>query len=415
MIAAPAREATATVAAPEPSAARRLDGVDGLRAFAALWVVMFHVRAFSGAHLGPLDLIVRSGSTGVSLFLVLSGFCLYLPVARKAGQGFSARRFFVRRAKRLLPAYYASLALVLIVTVIAAGRLGFAHLSASDLAAQAAAHVTMTHSLFPSSFYTLNGAYWSLALEWQLYLGLPLLILGVRRFGLARTVAAVFAVNIVYRLALAAAIATHAVAGDSLMATAVLPNLLPGRWAEFALGMVAANLHATGQVSAWASRLRFAVIPVVPLALLTVGGPLTHILFGIVFFTLLCVVLSGSNVVSRVFSWRPLVVVGVMSYSVYLVHQPMVQAFAFFFRGLGGSPTRVFVEVCLLLPVVMLAAWLLFITVERRTLRSSSKVPEGGAEALLEAPLRWLRHPRLGAAGSDAPVPSLAQTESSPS
>jgi hypothetical protein len=63
----------------------------------------------------------------------------------------------------------------------------------------------------------------------------------------------------------------------------------------------------------------------------------------------------------------------------------------------------------------MLAAWLLFITVERRTLRSSSKVPEGGAEALLEAPLRWLRHPRLGAAGSDAPVPSLAQTESSPS
>jgi peptidoglycan/LPS O-acetylase OafA/YrhL len=415
VIAAPAREATATVAAPEPSAARRLDGVDGLRAFAALWVVMFHVRAFSGAHLGPLDLIVRSGSTGVSLFLVLSGFCLYLPVARKAGQGFSARRFFVRRAKRLLPAYYASLALVLIVTVIAAGRLGFAHLSTSDLAAQAAAHVTMTHSLFPSSFYTLNGAYWSLALEWQLYLGLPLLILGVRRFGLARTVAAVFAVNIVYRLTLAAAIATHAVAGDSLMATAVLPNLLPGRWAEFALGMVAANLHATGQVSAWASRLRFAVIPVVPLALLTVGGPLTHILFGIVFFTLLCVVLSGSNVVSRVFSWRPLVVVGVMSYSVYLVHQPMVQAFAFFFRGLGGSPTRVFVEVCLLLPVVMLAAWLLFITVERRTLRSSSKVPEGGAEALLEAPLRWLRHPRLGAAGSDAPVPSLAQTESSPS
>ena len=59
--------------------ASRLAGVDGLRAAAAFWVVLFHIRVFSGVHLPfqPLDFFVRSGSTGVSLFLVLSGFCLW--------------------------------------------------------------------------------------------------------------------------------------------------------------------------------------------------------------------------------------------------------------------------------------------------------------------------------------------------
>ena len=103
----------------------RLSGVDGLRASPRSGWSLFHIRAFSGARLGPLDLIVHSGSTGVSLFLVLSGFCLYLPVVRGGGR-LRAGRFFRRRATRLLPAYYVSLAAVLAVTALAAGHLGLA-------------------------------------------------------------------------------------------------------------------------------------------------------------------------------------------------------------------------------------------------------------------------------------------------
>ena len=377
-------------------AGRRLDGVDGLRALAALWVVLFHIRAFTGARLGPLDLLVRSGSTGVSLFLVLSGFCLYIPVVRGGPEAFRVGRFLRRRAVRLLPAYYVSLAVVLLIIVLAAGKLGLAPLSPAGVAIQAATHLTMTHSLFPSTFYALNGAYWSLGLEWQLYLGLPLLVLGVRRFGLARTVAAVVAVNVAYRVGLQIALDLHAVPASSPLATAVLPNLLPGRWAEFAFGMVAAQLHAGGHIHRWAQRSGWAIAGLVPLSVasvLAVGTPLEHLLFGAVFFLLLCVVLAGESWVSRIVAWRPLAAVGVMSYSLYLVHQPIVQSLSFLLRH-SGSPRTVFLEVLLLVPVILTVAWLLFITVERRTLRSSGEAEPGSPEALLLAPLAWFQRRR---------------------
>jgi peptidoglycan/LPS O-acetylase OafA/YrhL len=366
---------------------------------AALWVVLFHIRAFSGARLGPLDLLVRSGSTGVSLFLVLSGFCLYLPVTRGGAENFRVWRFLRRRATRLLPAYYASLVVVLLVVVLAAGRLGLTPLSGPGVALQAVTHLTMTHSLFPSTFYALNGAYWSLGLEWQLYLGLPLLVIGVRRFGLARTVAAVIAVNIVYRIGLQVAINLHGVAAASPLATDVLPNLLPGRWAEFGFGMVAAELYSTGRIGRWAAQARWAILGLVPLAavaVLSVGSPLEHLLFGAVFFLLLCTVLAGGSWLSHLLSWRPLAAVGVMSYSLYLVHQPIVQSLCFLLRH-TGSPRLVFVEVLLLVPAILVVAWLLFVTVERRTLRSAGgEAVPGSPEALLLSPLRWLR--RRGAA-----------------
>lgn len=385
--------APAPVQRPEGAAAasgRRLDAVDGLRAVAALWVVLFHIRAFSGAHLGPLDLFVRSGSTGVSLFLVLSGFCLYTPVAR--GTAFTARRFFTRRVRRLMPAYYASLAGAILISVLAAGRLGFVQYGPLALTGQTLAHLTMTHSLFPSTFYALNGAYWSLGLEWQLYLTLPLVVIAARRFGLAKTVAAVIAINIVYRLVLQLAIAGQHGASTSLLTTAVLPNLLPGRWAEFAFGMVAAQLYADGRLTRLWARLGLIAIPLALLSLLAVGSPLEHVLFGSVFFVLLCAVLAHGSVISRVFAWRPLAAIGVMSYSLYLVHQPIVQLLDALFRQHGVRPSTTFIVVLALLPLVIPVAWLLFIGVERFTLRSTGAPAPGSPEWLLLAPLRW----RLG-------------------
>src|SRR4051794_17084576 len=120
MTGSPTRLATRREVQPATAAtASRLSAVDGLRAAAALWVLLFHMRAFSGVQLWPgLDLLVRSGSTGVSLFLVLSGFCLYSPYAGGRLARFNGREFFRRRIRRLLPAYYASL--LVMVAVLAA-------------------------------------------------------------------------------------------------------------------------------------------------------------------------------------------------------------------------------------------------------------------------------------------------------
>jgi peptidoglycan/LPS O-acetylase OafA/YrhL len=354
----------------------RLRGVDGLRAVAALWVVLFHIHAFSGAHIGLIpgvDLFLRSGSTGVSLFLVLSGFCLYLPFSGYRNSRFDTKTFLIRRCRRLLPAYYVSLAITIAVVLVAGSSLGLATYRGWPAVGQLLTHMSMTHVLFPSSFYALNGAYWSLALEWQLYLALPLLIFGIRRWGLAWTAAAAISVNVVYRLLLFGLISQHRVAADSLLATAVLPNQLPGRWAEFVFGMVAAELHQAGVLVRmrliWAGPV---MIALVALSLLSVGNQWSHILFGGVFVLLLGVVLKADNLVATVISWNPLARLGTMSYSLYLVHQPIVQALAHLLRNNAGlSPGRTFVMLIGLLPVIVFVAWLLFVSVERYTLTSS--------------------------------------------
>jgi len=359
-----------------PAAGRsRLKGIDGLRAFAALWVVFFHIRAFSGAHLPipGLDLVVRSGSTGVSLFLVLSGFCLYLPFAGGRLNRFRSSTFFVRRCRRLLPAYYATLLLLLVAYALGAGHGGLDAMPSGGLATQAAAHVGLVHQLFPGTFYGLNGAYWSLGLEWELYLTLPLIILAVRRIGLARTVGTIVVLNVVYRLALWLAVSRGLVEANTTLATVVLPNLFLGRWAEFGLGMVAAELYGRGVAGVWGRRLMVPGLLAVPLSFAVTGNPLVHILFGVIFFTVVCLVAAEDNVLARVFSWTPLVVIGVMSYSLYLVHQPLIQIGAHVLgKGARVAPNQVFVELLLATPVVLAAAWVLFVTVERRSIGVAS-------------------------------------------
>jgi peptidoglycan/LPS O-acetylase OafA/YrhL len=374
-----------------PGASNRLPGIDGLRAVAALWVVFFHIHAFSQAyfaHLPGFDLFLRSGSTGVSLFLVLSGFCLYIPFAGGRTDRFKAVQFFQRRGRRLLPAYYVSLVLAVALNILGAVQLGYEHFTPLQLGWQILTHATLTHTLFPGTFYSLNGAYWSLGLEWQLYLGLPLLVLGIRRFGLRATVLAVITCSVLYLLGLQFALQRGLVAGDSLMATAVLPNQLPGRWAEFAFGMVAAELYATGQITKWAAKTKYAVLLLgllVPLSIATSGLALSHLLYGLVFAVLLGVVLASGNLVSRFCSWRPLVALGTMSYSLYLVHQPIIQGLAYLLQSLGHlSPNTTFLVLVLLLPVVFLVAYLLYIAVEKRTLRPrpAAVVSAGAASAV---------------------------------
>jgi peptidoglycan/LPS O-acetylase OafA/YrhL len=278
---------------PVPS---RLAGIDGLRALAALWVVFFHIYAVSHVKLSyipGLDLFLRSGSTGVSLFLVLSGFCLYLPFAGGCTNRFRTGAFFRRRWRRLMPAYYASLPVSLALTLAGGTRLGFPHLTWSQTAFHILTHATMTYTFFPSTFYSLNGVYWSLGLEWQLYLTLPLLIWGIMRFGLRKTATMAILCNVAYRVLLAMAIDHGLVARGSLLASAVLPNQLPGRWAEFVLGMVVADLYVTGRVGAWARWARYVVPVLIPLGVVAHEWPLGHIVFGCVFCGLVSMVLAS--------------------------------------------------------------------------------------------------------------------------
>jgi peptidoglycan/LPS O-acetylase OafA/YrhL len=158
---------------PEPERpAIRLD-IEGLRALAVILVLAYH------AEIGPF----RGGFIGVDVFFVVSGFListLLLTELRRTGY-ISLRRFWARRARRLLPAS----TLVIVATVIA-GAFVLDPLSATNLAHDALAtalfviNIVLAHR--QSDYLTTDAApspllhFWSLALEEQFYLLWPVLL-----------------------------------------------------------------------------------------------------------------------------------------------------------------------------------------------------------------------------------------------
>ena len=125
---------TSSAPPPAPTTQRReIAELDGLRALAILLVLWCHLTAFGalrGLNVGPplLHLLGDFGFAGVFLFFILSGFLLFLPYARAllAGAAWpSARAFYRKRARRILPAYYLTL---LVLLVLQTGlRLSLAH------------------------------------------------------------------------------------------------------------------------------------------------------------------------------------------------------------------------------------------------------------------------------------------------
>jgi peptidoglycan/LPS O-acetylase OafA/YrhL len=181
-------------------------------------------------------------------------------------------------------------------------------------------------------------------------------------------------VNLGYRLALESAETQGWLDGSSMLATTVLPNQLPGRWAEFALGMVAAELHASGRLEAWTEhrhRMLAAMLAMVPVALFASRLAVGHVVYGVLFTLLLMLVLTSGTRIAQVFASPPLVAIGTMSYSLYLVHQPLIQVLghALALEAPDASPTI----------VIFLVAWALYWIVERHTLHSTRSVVMSGA------------------------------------
>lgn len=348
---------------PDPRVARhpsegrlRLAYLDGLRGLAAGYVVMFHsVLGFSGNELtGPWRLLRRVfafGHEAVAIFIVLSGYCLMLPVARARPERFTLQlgRFISRRARRILPPYFVALlaSLLLIATVPAlrtpaTGTIWDDSLPGLDLGA-VVSHLLLVHNWFPRWSVQINGPLWSVASEWQIYFFFPLLLLPIwRRFGMlgALLVAALLGY---LPLLLFPNPATSAVSWYLLL---------------FAFGMAAAAIGFSEQ--ALARKLRadaqwrllsaglWGFCAAFGLGLSKVWfswKPLTDVLVGLATATLL-VYLTACAAAPTVrqrslfsmLSARPLVAVGHFSYSLYLSHLPVMALCYFALTPLRWTP-----------------------------------------------------------------------------
>jgi peptidoglycan/LPS O-acetylase OafA/YrhL len=154
---------------PTATAGHRNRGLDGLRGIAILFVVASHAR---------IPVIKFGGTTGVTLFFVLSGFLIttLLITERERTGTISLRRFYQRRALRLLPALLAALAGGTILAV-AFGAPPGRTLTAAGMCLFYLGNLWPLVHIDPFPFNVL----WSLALEEQYYLLWPLLLLAARR------------------------------------------------------------------------------------------------------------------------------------------------------------------------------------------------------------------------------------------
>src|SRR5437764_404076 len=169
---------------------QRLAGLDGIRGLAALFVVVNHVflRAFPGY---PVDHApfwagwFIYGRFAVVVFIVLSGFSLALSPVRHGWQLDGLSRFAQRRARRILPAYWAALAFSLAVAWLVVAQPGAGLPDARSVVVNGLLVQNVVAAPTP------NRAFWSLAVEAQLYVVFPLLLFMVRRWSATAMVAAV--------------------------------------------------------------------------------------------------------------------------------------------------------------------------------------------------------------------------------
>jgi peptidoglycan/LPS O-acetylase OafA/YrhL len=295
---------------------RHLDYIDGLRALLALYVVQRHVEVglWGVTEKGTRETftflsLFRSAHFAVDIFIVISGFCLALPAVR---HGFTLRggaaTFYKRRALRILPPYYAALGLSMLAMAIVGRADEFTGARAPTIWH----HLLLVHDVL--SPLAINSALWSIAVEVHIYILFPVLVWSFRRWGAART----FAWGTAVSLGLwALAVRTRH--------TTASPHYL----VLFMFGMLVAAPPAS---TSWDAARR--KVPWTPLALALIFVGLLMRRRGIDILPIdlivglggafLLVGGAGPGPLSRILSLKPLAFAGRFSYSLYLIHPPVL-------------------------------------------------------------------------------------------
>jgi peptidoglycan/LPS O-acetylase OafA/YrhL len=302
----------------------RLNGLTGLRCFAAINIVFFH---FSNPNwFGPLAPVVNAGFASVSFFILLSGFVLAYNYAGRARAGeLDKERFWEARFTRLYPVYFLSLLL--------SWRMVPVEYAAHTLAMFWTGMVLsplLLQGWIPEIATFLNTPAWTMSAEAAYYMAFPWLAKGKRPERVGPYLAKM---AVVWGLGLIPGLLYIALNPDGI------PH--PDRWsygpwlqvlkytplphlASFVFGVMLANLD---ELVGRTSRLRlilgvggfaatFGVLSLGPL----IPYPIVHDGLLMPLFGCIILGLAGNNPLAYALGWRPLVFVGEASYCLYLLH-----------------------------------------------------------------------------------------------
>ncbi|MGI8777811.1 MAG: acyltransferase family protein [Acidimicrobiales bacterium] len=372
--------------------------LDGFRGLAALTVVLYHV--FSGAGLPPLGNttlrdVLESGYVGVDFFFVISGFVLFLPTVLAGGRFGNVRAYGIRRAARIVPAYY----MALIAAVILQPLL---NVSRTDLPWDGQTGIVtfllhlsfLQHSVGLLRGYTegflVLGVIWTLTLEATFYVVLPLIASWYYRhpfvgFAIALVASVGWKLTVVH-----ASFSVGWLRGTDppALLRLILVTQFPTFLAHFAAGMTAAWLFVRWRTSdkewlPWAAvAMQIAAVAVILWGMqaaghrdmTATGGVYDHwtktLAMALAFAVLVLATVLAPARAQSPFTNRAARALGDISYGVYLWHT-LIIGFALVTLGFSyGATTSAFLSMLAITSVGSIAiATLSLVFVERPCIR----------------------------------------------
>ena len=354
----------------ETSSGRFIPEMDGLRFVAIGMVVLFHLNGYlslkSPAYYafpqsGWLAQAASAGFRGVELFFVISGFILGLPFAAHHMKGtvpVKLRKYYLRRLTRLEPPYMVAVLLLFVLAVFVQGQ------AASALYPHLWASLAYLHDLIYGSFSPIISVAWSLEIEVQFYLLVPLLTL-------------LFAVrNRATRRALLVALIVLVLGSQSLFlqdspraALSIFAYLQ-----YFLVGFFLVDIFLADWNEAPRKNLYWDLAALIcwPLLFLVLRSPaLTHWLFPGMTLALYCAAFRG-RFMNRLFVNPWITAIGGMCYSIYLLHYEVISAVGRVTKKISeGAPywAHLLIQLVLVGGAIVLICGAYFVVLEKPCMR----------------------------------------------
>jgi peptidoglycan/LPS O-acetylase OafA/YrhL len=347
---------------------RHIPSLDGLRAISFLLVF--------AAHAGLESFV--PGGFGVTIFFFLSGFLIttLLRGEFEKNAAISLRHFWLRRILRILPPFYLVLALSILLSLAVDPPATLVPAAVLAQALQYTNYWIIGHGYWGQPSGT--GVYWSLAVEEHFYLAFPWFFIGLQRMkAAARTQAFILwglcALILAWRLVLvfhdhAPTLRTY-LASDTRI-DSILFGCALAVWRNPVLDAVALNDRR------WKGVYLPAAVLLLACCLLVRGDAFRETFRYSLQGAALTVLFIGAIRYNRwpVFAWlnsRVLVFIGLLSYSLYLVHLAVILRIAHALPGVGQVA-----QGCISLAIAVALAWLIYITVEKPCARLRRKLTD---------------------------------------